>query len=150
MRKTIAGLSTLAALIAVPATVAPIGVASADGRQLTGQFCTNANAMPKPGACISLAFEGQVAEGYTGSSERTLTLRPGTYWLTVNDNSTVHNVSLAGPDGTDADLTEVADAPGWVTVKIDLTPGAWVLFCDPHRMMGMYVDIEVGGVGQVG
>jgi plastocyanin len=136
--------------IAVAATAVIVGTASADGRQLTGTFCTNAQAMPKPGACISLAEGGQTAQGYTGSQERVLTLRPGTYWLSVNDNSTAHNFSLESPDGSDQDVTEVADAPGWVTVKVHLTPGTWVLFCDPHRPMGMYVDIEVGGVGQVG
>jgi plastocyanin len=137
--------------IAIAATTAVIvGTASADGRQLTGTFCTNAQAMPKPGACISLAFDGQTAQGYTGSQERTMTLRPGTYWLTANDNSTAHNFSLESPDGSDQELTPVADAPGSVTVEVHLTPGAWVLFCAPHRPMGMYVDIEVGGVGQVG
>jgi hypothetical protein len=150
MRNRVARFAVLAVLAAVPATVTPIGVAYADGRQLTGQFCTNANAMPKPGACISLSYDGQLAEGYTGSPNRAIALRPGTYWLTVNDTSTVHNFSLEGPDGTDVDLTGVTQAPGWVTVKLDLTPGAWVLFCDPHRAMGMYVDIEVGGVGQLG
>jgi hypothetical protein len=123
---------------------------SDDGRQLTGEFCTNAMAMPKPGACISLSYGGTTAQGYTDSIERTLTLRPGTYWLSVNDTSLTHNFALESPDGSDQDLTAVAEAPGWVTVKVDLSHGHYTLFCDPHRMMGMYVDIEVGGVGQVG
>jgi hypothetical protein len=32
-------------------------------------------------------------------------------------------------------------------VKVELTRGTWVRFCAPHRSMGMFVDIEVGGVG---
>ena len=41
------------------------------------------------------------------------------------------------------------------TVKIDLTPGTYRLFCDAvkpvvHESAGMYIDIDVGGVGQVG
>ena len=147
-KRWMAALASLAVAAAVTAVV--VGAASADGRQLTGAFCTNAQAMPKPGACISLAFDGQTAQGYTGSQERVLTLRPGTYWLTVNDTSTAHNYSLEGPDGSDQDITGIADAPGLVTVKVNLTHGTWVLFCDPHRPMGMYVDLEVGGVGQVG
>ena len=136
-------------LIAAAAVVAVSG-ASADGRRLAGQFCTNPNAMPKPGACIALSSGGQTAQGYTDSPDRVLTLRPGTYWLSVNDNSTFHNYSLESPDGSVQDITGVAATPGWVTIKVDLTHGTWVLFCKPHRAMGMYVDIEVGGVGQVG
>jgi hypothetical protein len=142
----------LAALVCAAAVGAgAISVtARADGRPLTGAFCTNANAMPKPGACISLSSDGQTAQGYTDSPNRVLTLRPGVYWLTVTDNSAVHNFSLESPDGGDADITGVADTPGSVTVMVNLTPGTWVLFCEPHRAMGMYVNIDVGGVGQVG
>jgi plastocyanin len=137
----------LAALSIAAATA--FGTASADGRPLTGEFCTNANAMPKPGACIQLSYDGQTAQGYTNSSNRTLNLRPGTYWLSVNDTSSAHDFSLEDPNGSDQNLTAVAATPGWVTTKINLTPGTWVLFCDPHRAMGMYININVGGVGQV-
>ena len=143
----VAGLAVL--VLAAAATATIVRTASADGRELTGGFCTNAQALPKPGACISLSSGNQTAQGYTNSQERVLTLRPGTYWITVDDTSTLHNFSLESPDGTDQDITDVAGAPGQVTVKVNLTHGTWVLFCDPHRPMGMYVDIEVGGEGQV-
>lgn len=148
--KRIAGMLLLAALGVVAVTVGPIATGSAEGRQLVGQFCTNPNAMPKPGACIQLASDGQTAQGYTDSPNRVLNLQPGIYWLTVTDTSTAHNFSLESPDGSDQDLTGVADTPGAVTVKVNLTHGTWVLFCEPHRAMGMYVDIEAGGEGQVG
>jgi len=150
MRKSIAGALLLGALAAVLVTVGPIATGSAEGRQLVGRFCTNPQAMPKPGACISLSYDGQTAQGYTDSLDRTIALRPGTYWITVTDNSAAHNFSLESPDGSDQDITGVADTPGSVTVKVDLTHGAWTLFCEPHRAMGMYVVIEVGGEGQVG
>jgi plastocyanin len=150
MRKKLAGAALLAALAVVLLTVGPIAIGSAEGRQLVGQFCTNPSAMQKPGACIQLSSDEQTAQGYTDSRNRTLTLRPGIYWLTVTDNSTAHNFSLESPDDSDQDITGIADTPGAVTVKVNLTPGTWVLFCEPHRAMGMYVDIEVGGVGQVG
>jgi plastocyanin len=142
-------VSLLAALVVALAAVGP-SAAEAGGRQVVGEFCTNANALPKPGACISLTYDGQTAEGYTGSPDRVLALRPGVYWLSVNDNATAHDFSLESPDGSVEDVTGVADTPGWVTVKVNLTHGSWVLFCDPHRAFGMYVEIEVGGVGQVG
>lgn len=130
------------ALTATPAT--------AEGRQLVGEFCSNSHAKPKPGACISLSFEGQTAQGYTDSPNRLIELRPGTYWLTVNDNSPAHNFALEDPSGSAQVITGVADTPGWVTVKVDLTHGTWRLLCVPHDEFGMYVGIEVGGVGQVG
>jgi hypothetical protein len=139
--------------LAVAAVVSGLGAAGARsdvGRQLAAVYCSNPNAMPKPGACIQLSFADQAAQGYTDSPNRVLTLQPGVYWLTVDDNSTAHNYELESPNGSDQELTAVADAPGAVTYKVNLTHGTWVLFCDPHRAMGMYVDIEVGGVGQVG
>lgn len=119
-------------------------------RQLAGEFCSNPAAEPMSGACISLSYQGQTAVGYTGSTSRVLTLKPGTYWLTVNDTKTTHNFALETPDGSDTDITGVADTPGRVAVKVTLTPGTWVLFCsaDDHREDGMFVDIQVGGPGQ--
>jgi hypothetical protein len=115
-------------------------------RRLVGEFCSNPAALPKPGACISLSYQGETAVGYTGSEDRLLALRPGTYWLTVNDNSGAHNFALESPDGSVQVLTGVSDTPGWVTVEVTLTPGAWTLFCaaDDHRSDGMYVDLQIG------
>lgn len=145
MRK-IVGLALLAGLIAAAvAVMSP--VARSDGRQLTGAYCTNANAMPKPGACISVSDGDQTAEGYTDSPDRSIAIRPGVYWVTVDDTSTAHNFVLESPDGADQQITGVVDTPGAVTIKVNLTPGPWVLFCAPHRSMGMYVDLDVGGVG---
>ena len=152
MKKAITTLPLIAALVAALLAVGPSAALAADGRQLVGEFCSNPQALPKPGACISLSYGGETAMGYTGSPNRVITLRPGTYWLTVNDNSTAHNFSLESQDGLDQAITGVAETPGWVTVEVHLTHGSYVLFCDAddHRGDGMYVDIEVGGVGQVG
>ena len=140
----------LAALLLATVDAGPATADTDIGRQLTGHYCTNPMAMPKAGACIALTDGQQTAQGYFGSPNRTLAIRPGVYWLTVSDNAAVHNFSLQAPDGSDADITGVTETPGAVTIKVNLTPGEWVLFCEPHRGMGMYVDIEVGGVGQVG
>ena len=148
MRK-IVGLALLAGLIAT-AVAGTSPAARSDGRQLTAAYCTNPNAMPKPGACISLSDGDQTAQGYTDSADRSIAVRPGVYWLTVDDTSSAHNFVLESPDGADQQITDVVDTPGEVTIKVDLTHGTWVLFCAPHRPMGMYVDLDVGGVGQVG
>ncbi|HVC76014.1 MAG TPA: hypothetical protein VND96_05790 [Candidatus Micrarchaeaceae archaeon] len=138
----------VAILIAVMCAMAAIP-ASADGRELTGQFCSNPQALPKAGACMSLSFDGQTATGYTNSPNRVLELRPGTYWLSVDDNSAAHNFALEDPTGNVDVITQVADTPGWVSVKVNFMPGTWRLLCVPHDEFGMYVQIDVGGVGEV-
>jgi hypothetical protein len=148
MRNAIAAVLLAGALLAGLLLSGAIRAGSAEGRQLTGAFCTNPNALPKPGACIELSFGDQTAQGYTGSTQRVISLRPGDYWLTVDDTSAAHNFVLESPEGADRQLTAVADAPGEVTVQVHLTHGLWTLYCDPHRMMGMFVTADVGGVGQ--
>ena len=144
-------LSLIAALLVALFAVAPAASVAAEGRHLTGTFCTNPQALPKPGACMSLSFGDETVTGYTNAPDRVLMIRPGTYWLAVNDTSTAHNFSLRAPDGTEQAITGVVETPGWVTVKVHLAHGTYVLFCaaDDHEQDGMYVDIEVGGVGQV-
>lgn len=114
--------------------------ASSDGRTLVGSFCG--------GLCMSLAFD----EATTTSTNRTdFELRPGTYWLTVTDANAFHNFSLRSADGTEQEITTVAGTPGPVTVKVRLGSGWYRLFCNApnHENLGMYVDFEVGGSGQV-
>src|SRR5262245_8428312 len=110
-----------------------------DGRDLSASFCGS--------RCISLTFNDQT----TTSTNRTdFDLRPGVYWLTLNDTSAAHNFMLAGPDGLDEELTTIPGT-GTVTVKLLLRHGEYRLFCHAgaHEAQGMYVDFEVGGVGQV-
>jgi hypothetical protein len=141
MKAKIAAVSVIAA---AAVAFACVGTASAGVPQLVGVFCSNPNAMPKPGACIQLSYRNQTAQGYTGSPDRVLTVRPGFYFLSVDDNATAHNYELEAPFGFDWVLTGVEATPGWRTFPVLLTPGTWVLFCQPHRAMGMYVDINVG------
>ncbi len=100
-----------------------------------------------------LAFDGQTT---TSDARTDFTLRPGTYWLTVNDNGNFHNFTLQGPNGLDLDITPATGnpdgAPGLVTIKINLKNGSYRLLCDEdsHAADGMYVDSQVGGMGQVG
>jgi len=105
-----------------------------------------------------------------------LDLRPGTQWIGVTDNHNAHNFELRScPDSTTActdgngdesKLTPVCNTSGSDTpcggatttavisdtLKINLKPGTYRLFCDVpgHEAAGMYVDFVVGGVGQDG
>ncbi len=152
--------------------------ASADGRTLEGSFCGISH------TCMAMTFEGAIVgtPTRTDPTQPDLTLRPGTYWLTVTDDSNFHNFSLRScpgstslctadnpaSGGTDHDVTPICNDPLTTagscprinpaaneideTLKINLKHGTYRLFCDAagHEAAGMYVDISVGGVGQVG
>ncbi len=193
MTKAIFPRRSIAVLLTTLATVGAIAAyttatASAQGRTIVGNFCLGDHLF-----CMSAGLDGQTpVEGYgVSNSEGTcakppatddagpqycvpsgtglLTLRPGTYWITVNDDQNNHNFSLrscpgstspctdTNPDKTSeqaiTDIATVYTEP--VTIKVNLKPGWYRLFCDSdspvvHENAGMYVDIEVGGVGQVG
>ena len=133
-------LVTAAAIISARSAVADT---SNNGRDLVGAFCG--------GLCISLSFD----EATTSNNAPTdFDLRPGTYWLTVNDTNNFHNFALRYPDGTVETFTDVGGpngAPGVVRVKLELREGSYRLLCTApnHENLGMFVDFEVGGVGQL-
>lgn len=133
--------------------------ASAEGRTLDGAFCAIANNH----TCMTLSFDG-VAHGTPNRDD--FALRPGTYWLSVFDNSGQHDFVLRSCPGTDSPCTagngttqqittigENDSGTGLhVTVKLNLEHGTYRLYCDApfHEAGGMYVDFAVGGAGQVG
>jgi hypothetical protein len=139
------------------------GAAPAGARTINGMFCTTK-------LCISVT----TSDGQTAQSPNGLSLRPGTYWLTVTDTSAFHDFVLRscpgstspcdqGSKGDELSLTTVGEGstaiPVVETLKINLKHGTYRLFCNApmgsmpsmdHEAMGMYVDLSVGGVGQVG
>jgi hypothetical protein len=154
------------------ATFAVVGVAvayysattaSADGRTLTGDFCTTPNMF-----CMTITWDG-VAYGTPNRADPGL--RPGTYWLTLNDTAAFHDFALRScsgstmtcdrlnPLGTETELTTPAEVDT-TTVKLLLTHGTYRLYCDvgstnpdptkSHEGRGMYVDFSVSGEGQEG
>ena len=119
----------LAACAAVGAVGAAPGLSDSENRNPQGSV--------GPSFTISLTQDGAPVTS----------LRPGTYWLTVNDMSNRHNFHVIGP-GLDQKVTTV-DQVGTVTMKIHLSHGQYVFQCDPHKMT-MRGTFDVGGVGQVG
>jgi hypothetical protein len=174
----------MAGVLALPAA------ASAQGRTIDSAFCLNEHLF-----CLSAGLDGQTpVEGYgvsngagtcapppattdppagpgycVPSGTGLLTLRPGTYWISVLDDQAKHNFALRScpwstspcTDTNPATTTETAitgipevDSQP-VTIKVHLQPGWYRLFCQAdapvdHENAGMYIDIEVGGVGQFG
>jgi len=202
-------LTLMAALAVLAVTASPVAAQGGQGRTIQGSFC-----MDQHPFCISASVDGQAAvEGFgvdgnggichtppvtlgpppggpaycVPSGTGLLTIRPGTYWINVDDPLNSHNFELrscpgsttaCGPgQGSEQMLTPVCnDDPAnpdvfkcsatspypemaandiVATLKIELKPGTYRLFCDAvkpvvHENAGMYVDIQVGGVGQVG
>ena len=169
----------VAVLLAAAAGVAAFAVysvatASADGRTLDADFCVPVH------TCMSLTFDGATvgtAERPAGSTDPDIALRPGEYWFSLTDNSNAHNYALrscpgsddictaSNPDVSDVQLlTPICNDPSGkctqttplteidISQKLNLEHGTYRLFCQApfHERAGMYVDIAVGGVGQVG
>jgi hypothetical protein len=163
-----AALATACAVVAYTAATA-----SADGRTINGAFCNDTPS--KHFFCLEATFGDQQAEGFCGggtlltctpgqNSGGVISLRPGTYWISVIDNSSVHDFTLRSCPGSSSACDEssggaetpITDdpfvSPNPVVVKVHLDHGTARLFCDndSHEGKGMYVDFVIGGVGQVG
>ena len=169
------GMATIGAVFAFS-----VATASADGRTL------NANFRPSTLPHLCLMLNGGIYDSATHvTGQPDLTLRPGTYWITVTDDNNFHNFAFRSCPGDDATAMcdngpANANAPVQVlsplpngsvtsdmkcsntgtsgtttiltcTYKILLKHGTYRLICQAtgHESGGMYVDIAVGGAGQV-
>jgi hypothetical protein len=108
-------------------------------------------ALGAPSPKVGRELHGTVGPGFTISlddqeGQPVTSLRPGTYWLTVDDFSAMHNFHIFGP-GLNEVVTSVPFV-GTVTLKIHLRHGGYTFQCDPHPS-SMRGTFEVGGVGQV-
>jgi plastocyanin len=103
--KFVALAAIAAVVVAVPAAGAATGkLVAADG----------------PGFTITLKQGGKVVK----------TLKAGTYTITVQDKSNIHNFHLTGP-GVNK-LTSVAAVKTY-TWKVTLKKGTYKYICDPHK-----------------
>lgn len=78
-----------------------------------------------PGFTIEVSQDGADAE----------TVEAGTYTLTVEDKSEMHNFHLIGP-GVDEEVTDLPFV-GEKSVEVTLEPGTYTYQCDPHAAQGM-------------
>ncbi len=143
----------------------PFCMQASFGGQTTEGFCTVPVTDPTPQLDCNT---DPVSAGGT-ASPGLLVVRPGTYWVTVHDDNSKHNFELRSCPGSNSPcsdsnpdalpeqmITDIATTyTDPVTIKVNLKHGWYRLFCDAilpviHEPRGMYIDIEVGGAGQVG
>lgn len=85
------------------------------------------------------ALEGETGPGFEiklrQDGEDVQTLSPGTYTISVEDESEMHNFHLIGP-GVDEEITDVP-FEGERSVTVTLQAGTYTFQCDPHASSGM-------------
>ncbi|MGH3111718.1 MAG: cupredoxin domain-containing protein [Gaiellaceae bacterium] len=86
---------------------------------------TDTGGAPAGGGTLS----GTVGPAFEISVWTTGTVAPGSYELTVEDQSSAHNFHLTGP-GVDVSTSVSGEGPE--TFPIDLEPGTYEFMCDPH------------------
>jgi plastocyanin len=90
-------------------------------------------------------LKGQVGPGFTievkQGSKDVKSLKAGTYTLTVEDKSSIHNFHLIGP-GLNKMVTSVPFT-GKKTVTVTLKKGTYSYQCDPHAAAGMKGTFKV-------
>jgi plastocyanin len=77
---------------------------------------------------------GAVGPGFTITLKRfgapLKMLKPGTYSITIHDQSNIHNFRLKGP-GLNKEITGVGFV-GFKTIVVTLRKGTYTFVCDPH------------------
>jgi plastocyanin len=68
----------------------------------------------------------------TSKGKTVKTLKAGTYTVVVQDDSTIHNYEIDGPNGKSLDITSVG-FQGTKTITLKLAKGKYKAFCKPHE-----------------
>ena len=67
----------------------------------------------------------------TSNGKAVKKLKAGTYTVVIQDDSTIHDYEITGPNGKSRDLTSVGFT-GTKTFTLKLTKGKYTAFCAPH------------------
>ena len=78
----------------------------------------------------------------TSNSKAVKTLKAGTYTFVIQDDSTIHNYELDGPNGKSWTFTSVGFT-GTKTITLKLAKGTYKAFCSPHESI-MFQHFTVG------
>jgi plastocyanin len=92
-------------------------------------------AVTAPAGAVVPKLTGTVGPGFTISLKRfnkpLVSLKAGTYSITVSDKSNIHNFHLRGPGGVNKAITPIGFV-GTKTVTVKLVKGIYKYVCDPH------------------
>jgi plastocyanin len=87
-----------------------------------------------PTGAATTKLVGNVGPGFTitltKGGKKVTTLKPGSYSITVNDRSTMHNFRLRGPGRVNKATT--VGFRGTRTFTVTLRRGTYTYVCDPH------------------
>jgi len=102
-----------------------------------GLLATLALAAPLGAATSVTKLTGTVGPGFTitlkKGTAKVKTLKPGSYKITVNDKSNIHDFHLTGP-GVNKMITTIS-FKGTKSVTVKLKKGKYTYRCDPHPTM---------------
>jgi protocatechuate 3,4-dioxygenase beta subunit len=102
-----------------------------------GLLATLALAAPLGAATSVTKLTGTVGPGFTitlkKGTAKVKTLKPGSYKITVNDKSNIHDFHLTGP-GVNKMITTIG-FKGTKSVTVKLKKGKYTYRCDPHPTM---------------
>ena len=68
----------------------------------------------------------------TSKGKAAKTLKAGTYTVVIQDDSTIHNYELDGPNGKSWTFTSVG-FKGTKTITLKLAKGKYKAYCSPHE-----------------
>jgi plastocyanin len=68
----------------------------------------------------------------TSKGNAVKTLKAGTYTFVIQDDSTIHNYELDGPNGKSWTFTSVG-FKGTKTMTLELAKGKYKAYCSPHE-----------------
>ena len=106
----------------------------------TGDTTTGDTTTGDDGGGASRTLEGETGPGFEiklrqDDGEDVQTVPAGSYTISVEDQSNMHNFHLIGP-GVDEEITDVG-FQGEKSVTVTLQPGTYTFQCDPHAAGGM-------------
>ena len=139
-----AGRSALLVICVLAA--AAMGAAAALGRTAVEPITETVSAGQSPVGLHGVDGPGfTITFTYSDNNQTVNFLNPGTYRITIDDLSNIHDFHLTGA-GTDV-ATDVA-AVGTTVWNVTLQPGTYTFVCDPHAstMNGQLLVLPFGTV----
>jgi plastocyanin len=133
--------------VAVGLAVVALALAGCGGGDDEASGTTDTDTGAETGAIVDVGtpLTASVGPGFdisfTSPDGPVTRLAPGTYTITVDDQSDIHNFHLTGPGGVDEDsgVSETGTSTWEVTFS---TEGSYQYQCDPHASQ-MNGDFEV-------